>query len=959
MKKSIIALTLIFTYMFIVFGTIQPHITALAEEETSGEYTPLNNFLNEHISYEEYLENYQEFDLVDEQIPIDIYDYEAFNQQIEVESDGIITSERGSITWRFMVNTTGFYNLRVNYYPVEGKSSSIERRLYLDGVVPFQGADQLIFTRVWVDSDTGITLNNKNEVRPDQVEAPEWRTVYASDSQKYVEGPYQFFLEAGEHTLTLESIREPMKIGALVFEKANEVKPYVEVIDELKSQYPIYTGQTLRLQAERVDMKDKGNITLNIKKSSPTLYPISDYSSPRTEPYHPYNIVLNTIGGYSWRVVGDWIEWDFEAPQEGLYQISFRLRQNQNRGAFSARELRINGEIPFKEAYSIAVTYDADFQMYTIGDKNGPYLFHLQKGINTISLEVTTGQMGPIIKEVEESARILNDLYRQIVQLTGINPDKYIDYELRKKLPHMEGTFKSEGERLTRIVDELKTIAKEKSEKTAIIEKMAVQLNDLSKNPEGIVNRVNVFKSNISALSTWILSANEQPLEIDYILIGKPGMPLPKPKTSIFEKIYYGIVRFIATFIVDNTNLSSDGSGDVTVEVWIQSGRDQAMIIRNLIDNTFTPQHKINIDLKLIPDGVVLPATLAGEGPDVVLAVNGNMTVNFAMRNAAQDLTVFPDFEEVVKDFHPSAFIPLTYQGGIYGLPETQSFLMLFYRKDILRQIGIEIPTTWEDVEKIIPVLQINNYDFYLPASVSMYATLLYQMGGKLYLGEGNDLGIESGLGSEAAMRAFKMWTDFYTSYKFPISADFANRFRTGEMPIGIADYTLYNTLSVFAPEIRGLWGFAPLPGIVRDGVLHNESVSGVGNTLMLKAAENKEAAWEFMKWWVSSPTQVAYGRALEGILGAAARYPAANLDALSKLPWPSEHYDALIAQFNNVVCLPEVPGGYMTGREINYALLAVVNDGINPREALYEHKKVIDLELTIKRKEFNLSTRE
>lgn len=959
MKKSIIALTLIFVYMFIAYGTIKPNITVVAEEDTSGEYAPLNSSLQEYISYEEYLETHKDYNLVDAQIPIDIFSYETFNQQVENETDGIVTSERGSVTWTFTVNTSGFYNLRVVYYPVEGKSSSIERRLYLDGVVPFQGADQLIFTRVWVDSEQGITINNNNEVRPDQVEAPEWRTVYASDSQKYVEGPYRFFLEAGEHTLTFESIREPMKIGALVFEKAKEIKPYAEIIAGLKTQYPIYTGKTIKLQAERLDMQDKGNQVLAIKKSSPTLYPISDYSSPRTEPYHPYNIVLNTIGGYSWRVVGDWIEWDFEAPKEGLYQISFRLRQNQNRGAFSARELRVNGEIPFKEAYSIAVTYDADFKMYTLGDKSGPYLFYLKEGKNTISLEVTTGQMGPIIKEVEDSTRILNDLYRQIVQLTGINPDKYIDYELRKKLPHMETTFKDEGDRLTRIVEQIKAIAKEKSEKTAIIEKMAVQLKDLAKNPEGIVNRVNVFKSNISALSTWILSANEQPLEIDYILVGSPGMRLPNPKTNIFEKIYFGILRFIATFLVDNTNLSSDGSGDETVEVWIQSGRDQAMIIRSLIDNTFTPQHKINIDLKLIPDGVVLPATLAGEGPDVVLAVNGNMTVNFAMRNAAQDLTIFPDFEDVAKDFHPSAFVPLTYQGGIFGLPETQSFLMLFYRKDILSQMGLEVPRTWEDVEKMIPVMQINNYEFYLPASVSMYATLLYQMGGTLYLGEGNDLGIESGLASEEAMQAFKTWTDFYTSYKFPISADFANRFRTGEMPIGIADYTLYNTLSVFAPEIRGLWGFAPLPGIERDGLLHNESVSGVGNTLMLKAAKNKEAAWEFMKWWASSPTQVAYGRALEGILGAAARYPAANLDALSKLPWPSEHYDALINQFNNVVCLPEVPGGYLTGREINYALLAVVNDGINPREALYEHKKIIDVELTIKRKEFNLSTKE
>ena len=42
---------------------------------------------------------------------------------------------------------------------------------------------------------------------------------------------------------------------------------------------------------------------------------------------------------------------------------------------------------------------------------------------------------------------------------------------------------------------------------------------------------------------------------------------------------------------------------------------------------------------------------------------------------------------------------------------------------------------------------------------------------------------------------------------------NFINRFRMGEMPLGIANYGEYNTLSVFAPELRGEWGMAPVPG--------------------------------------------------------------------------------------------------------------------------------------------------
>ena len=64
---------------------------------------------------------------------------------------------------------------------------------------------------------------------------------------------------------------------------------------------------------------------------------------------------------------------------------------------------------------------------------------------------------------------------------------------------------------------------------------------------------------------------------------------------------------------------------------------------------------------------------------------------------------------------------------------------------------------------------------------------------------------MESGLKSEAAMDSFEFWTELYTNYSFPTSASFVNRFRTGEMPIGIASYTLFNTLTVIFFKWRSL----------------------------------------------------------------------------------------------------------------------------------------------------------
>jgi ABC-type glycerol-3-phosphate transport system substrate-binding protein len=176
-------------------------------------------------------------------------------------------------------------------------------------------------------------------------------------------------------------------------------------------------------------------------------------------------------------------------------------------------------------------------------------------------------------------------------------------------------------------------------------------------------------------------------------------------------------------------------------------------------------------------------------------------------------------------------------------------------------------------------------------------------------------------------------------------------------MPLIIADYTTYNTLQVSAPEIRGLWGFTSIPATVHeDGSIRNDVPSNGTACIMMDQAEHKEAAWTFMKWWVSEDIQTKYGREMEGLMGAAARYPTANIQAFANLPWPTEDYLALANQFEKVRGIPQVPGGYFTARHINNAFYATVVGGdITPREALIDYVRYINDEIQHKRKEFGL----
>jgi ABC-type glycerol-3-phosphate transport system substrate-binding protein len=247
-----------------------------------------------------------------------------------------------------------------------------------------------------------------------------------------------------------------------------------------------------------------------------------------------------------------------------------------------------------------------------------------------------------------------------------------------------------------------------------------------------------------------------------------------------------------------------------------------------------------------------------------------------------------------------------------------------------------------------------------LPIGDQVFNMLLYQNGGAYY----NEDATKSALDSDVAVRAFKEYTEFYTDYKIEKVVPVDQRFRTGEAPIIISDYTLYNQLQVSAPDIKGLWGFAMVPGTVKEDGTVDYSVSSNGSAVvMMKQSKDYDASWEFMKWWTSTDTQLQYGREMEALMGAAARYPTANVEAFNRLPWPTEDFEALEAQFEWVKGVPQVPGGYYSWRNVDNAFFRVVSSSnkqkMMPREALTEFVRYINDEMTFKRIEFGLPTAE
>ena len=935
-----------------VFSAIPFQTFAVNSYETLIANLDYSALKGDYASYREYPSGFP--DIVHVINGADFFHAEEMEPEVAENYEGqpglsVITGSKGMLEWVVNIEEEGYYNIEVRYCAVPGNGADIKRSLFINGELPFKEAGYLNFKRVWRQASQQFSRDTDgNDIRPDILEIPTWQDVLLEDARGYVTEPFKFFFEAGENVITLLSQNEAMAVHHIKIYNAPEIPAYTAYKNEHKNAV-VTKGQLIPVQAEEAG-----------HRSSSMLYPFSEHSSPAPVPYDAKIDKINVIGGQNWREHGQWIEWEFEVAEAGFYNIAFYYLQNYVRGTYSARELSINGSVPFKEMQNIVFRYDNNFRAMVLGNGEEDYQFYFDKGPNSIRMKVVLGGIAELIYEAENAVADLNNIYRSVLMVTGKVPDANRDYQLASLMPGLEEELRVQHDKLVLLMEKLNSIAGKKSDKEALIQTLIDQLAEMIKDVEIIPGKMNSLKINIGGLGTWVTQAVNQPIVLDRIFIYSPDEALPKQSNGFFAKLIYEIKALFFSFVKNYDRIGSEqdiSKDDVTV--WIGTARDQANTIERLLRSGEHGAKTFSVNLMLAKMDTLLSATLAGQGPDVAMQLGNDLPMNFGMRDAVIDLSQFPDFNEVAGWFRESALTPFTFGDRVFALPETQTFNMMFYRKDILTQLRIDVPETWDDVKRILPSLNKNYLDFGLsPGNPEMsYGIFLYQNGGDFY----KENGVASGLDSDIAVNAFNLWTSWYTEYGFEREFDFVNRFRTGEMPIGIADYTTYNNLQVAAPEIAGLWGIQAVPGTVRpDGSIDRISPSTGNAVVIMNAAKNKEASWEFLKWWTDAKIQAMYGNEMENLMGASARYPTANIEALKSLPWPAEDYNALSKQFESVRGIPQVPGGYFTSRHLTNAFYTVViNAKIGSREALADHVRYIDAEINNKRREFGLETME
>lgn len=857
----------------------------------------------------------------------------------EQGNKAVVTSSEGKVSWNFEIEKEGTYYINVKYYTVLGNTTDIQRNIFIDGKKQTEQA--VSFKRSYsIDGKKKYDVQG-NEIRSNESENICWQKSYISDNNGYKDGIYSFYLDKGKHEICLESVAEGMAIGEItIAQGTEEIKPYSDVKpakDETKQK-----DVSVKIQAE--SFKAKSDASILVK---------NDKSSPATEPSSPSTIVYNTIGGSSWEKSGQWIEWEIEVTENGYYQLGMRWRQSDKMGGVSSRCLSIDGSVPFEEASRVVFPYDSSWQTSFFGGEE-PWLFYLTKGKHTIRLTANLGDLANILQETEHIIESLNSIYMKIIMVSGTSPDLNRDYDFKSQIPDVIEEYHTTALTIEKIIKEINEIT-ENQQSTTELQQVLDTLNEMYKDPESTAKRLSDYQSGITTLAGWLSNTSAQPLEIDYIMMTSKDQVMPKAGSGFFTGAAFSIKQLISSYTMDYTNIgntNSQADEGETLTVWVIAGTEQAQVVQQLINENFIPQTGISVKLQNVTTAAIMPAVLVGQGPDVVINLLEAEPVNYALRGVLKNLNNYKDIDEVLNNFEPSTYEAFQLEEGLYALPVSVDFPVLFYRKDVLKELNVSLEdcATWDTtLQVVLPKLQIKNLKFGINPLLASYLTFYYQTGNELYSKDKLKIQFDTQMASES----FKDYTSIYTDYGQNITFNFVNLFRSGEMPIAVMPYSSYYQLAEFAPEVMEKCGMTLVPGTKdKTGKINHTTATTVTGASIFNDTKMPDQAWEFLKWWTGDDAQVKYAKDIETLLGIAGRVSVASNSARESISWPKEISDVLKQQLNQSKGIPQVPGSYYVSRYFDFGFRDVVYDSKDIVQTLISITEDINTEIKEKTEE-------
>lgn len=785
-----------------------------------------------------------------------------------------------------------------------------------------------------------------NQLLPTQVTQDDFVSDWVADQALVARQPFAFTLSAGAHTVTFASEDVGVEIRSVQLVKAEQPQSYAQYAESVADRPQ--GGDVIVIEGEDYAVKSDSSIRAGAQRKA------------QLSPYDYTRRLLNVLDGASYADAGQKVQYVFEVESAGLYRIAFHYNQDGKEDIPVYQNIRIDGRALFGEMLSVAFPYTGvDYETLVLRADGQDAWVYLPQGSHTLTLEADGTPVQDAVTRLQTVMDKLSSIGLDIKKLSGTQADENRTWDVESYLPGVLEELEACQSELWSVYDALGALQAQEPAAALGIRQAANNLGKVLEDPDRIPGKLSLLSegsgSAAQLLADQIDKLKGQGLTIDAIYV-QSGEFAQEERAGVWSELWDGVKRFFYSLTLNE----ADTDGDDVLTVWINRPLQYVEVLQTMADTQFTPQTGIRVQFSVMSsEQRIILSNATDMAPDVVMGLATNTPFDLGLRGAVADLTQFEGFADVVSEYNPESLTPYTLGEKVFGLTETQDFYILFYRTDILEQLGLSVPRTWQDVVDLMPVLQRNSMNFYLQLSAysgtkPLYTTapFLMQAGGGIYT-QGD--AATTAVNSAQSLQGFEMLTDLYRLYSVqPTVSSFYNSFRYGQIPMGIGSFSDYVTIKNAAPEIADKWAVALAPGFEdENGEIHNGTTGASSACAILSGSDKQQQAWEFLRWWLSSETQITFGNTLQTTYGPEYLWNSANIEAFQQLNFPEDDREVILQQWSSMQEINRHPAMYVVERELSNAWQDVVENNVPVRIALDDAAMTINREFRRKLTEF------
>jgi multiple sugar transport system substrate-binding protein len=290
-------------------------------------------------------------------------------------------------------------------------------------------------------------------------------------------------------------------------------------------------------------------------------------------------------------------------------------------------------------------------------------------------------------------------------------------------------------------------------------------------------------------------------------------------------------------------------SEKVKLVMWHYFQGNEGQAIADLVTKFNSSQDKIEVVQEFLPREELIKqytmGLVAEKLPDIGMVDNPEHA-SFAAMGLFEDISdlmsAYPDTDKFFKGPLKSTI----YEGKNYGIPLSSNCLALYYNEDMLKEAGVEVPETWDELKEAAKKLTKNGvYGLAICAVKNEEGTFQYL---PWLLSAGANI---EKLDSPEAVKSMQFLSDLVKDGSMSkevinwTQADAEKQFATGKAAMMINGPWNIAAVKADGPNIK--WNVAKVP---KDKEF--ASVLGGENVGIIKG-KNKEAGWEFLKF-ISDP---------------------------------------------------------------------------------------------------------